>query len=284
MLLPLFLLLALPHASSASQASSKWGFHLPEWPEACPDYRDYSTLPHPPYSEGPLSIPYQRPPEECRYFRSQAVEKLINQTAERMVDKDLARLFENAYPNTLDTTVRWHLPSIHPQGPASFIVTGDINAQWLRDSTNQLSQYQRLAREDPFLRDLILGAINTQAEFVRKSPYCNAFQPPEDSGLAPTSNGQDDEVSPAYEPTVVFECKWEVDSLAAFLSLGNQYYEATHDRRFVNEGWLKALEQLLIVLDEQSVGTFHWDGSVNNQVYRFQRRTTLGVRLSGVCN
>jgi meiotically up-regulated gene 157 (Mug157) protein len=41
-----------------------------------------------------------------------------------MADKDLARLFENCFPNTLDTTVRWHLPdSKHPQ---SFIITGDM--------------------------------------------------------------------------------------------------------------------------------------------------------------
>ena len=73
----------------------------------------------------------------------------------RMEDKDLARIFENAFPNTLDTTVRWHVDSTEKhnhyrdgswEGAQSFIVTGDINAEWLRDSTNQLAQYQALAK------------------------------------------------------------------------------------------------------------------------------------------
>lgn len=58
------------------------------------------------------------------------------------------------------------------EGAQSFIVTGDINAEWLRDSTNQLAQYQRLAKKDKRIENLILGAINTQAEYVIESPYC----------------------------------------------------------------------------------------------------------------
>jgi meiotically up-regulated gene 157 (Mug157) protein len=156
-----------------------------------------------------------------------------------MVNKDLARLFENAFPNTLDTTVRWHDDGTvkHTElkvrtnarnagqweGAQSFVVTGDINAEWLRDSTNQLLQYQPLVKADPAIYNLILGAINTQAEYVITSPYCNAFQPPPDSKLPASQNGQNDVVHPAYESSFVFECKYELDSLAAFLSLGNYF-------------------------------------------------------------
>ena len=73
---------------------------------------------------GPLSIPFQRPIEECRTFKSEHVEKLIAEVTKKMADKDLARLFENCFPNTLDTTVRWHLPDLNY--PQSFIITGDM--------------------------------------------------------------------------------------------------------------------------------------------------------------
>lgn len=162
-----------------------------------------------PLSEGPLRLPFQRPAPHCRTFMSPLVEKVIEDITSRMVHKDLARLFENSFPNTLDTTVRWHvdgsdikhteLKARHGsrddgkwQGPQSFIVTGDINAEWLRDSTNQLLQYQPLAQKDPKIFNLILGAINTQAEYVAESPYCNAFQPPPPSHLPYSQNGQED--------------------------------------------------------------------------------------------
>jgi hypothetical protein len=54
-----------------------------------------------PLSEGPLILPFQRPSADCRTFTSSAMEKLIGNITGRMVDKDLARLFENAFPNTL---------------------------------------------------------------------------------------------------------------------------------------------------------------------------------------
>jgi meiotically up-regulated gene 157 (Mug157) protein len=161
-----------------------------------------------PFSEGPLALPYQRPSLHCRTFTSPLVEKVIEDVTSRMVDKDLARLFENAFPNTLDTTVRWHVDGSDIktelkakrglrndgkwEGPQSFIVTGDINAEWLRDSTNQLLQYQPLAQKDPKIFNLILGAINTQAEYVIESPYCNAFQPPPPSRLPYTKSDQED--------------------------------------------------------------------------------------------
>ena len=257
-----------------------------------------------PYSEGPMRLPYQRPSEHCRTFESDVVEKTIRELNASMVDKDLARIFENAFPNTLDTTVKWHVDGSHKpekkglffhsghedawQGPQSFIVTGDINAEWLRDSTNQLAQYQRLAKHDKKIETLILGAINTQAEYVIESPYCNAFQPPPPSKIKPSDNGQGDAVHPIFEPSRVFECKYELDSLAHFLSLGNQFYEHTGSTAFLTPRWYKALEAVLQVLEEQSKPTFdEKTGVFKKQTYTFQRTTNTGtetLNLGGIGN
>ena len=250
-----------------------------------------------------MALPFQRPSIHCRTFSSPLVEKVIEDVTGRMVDKDLARLFENAFPNTLDTTVRWHVDGTKKhtelkarsardqgkwEGAQSFVVTGDINAEWLRDSTNQLLQYQPLAKQDTQIYNLILGAINTQSEYVIESPYCNAFQPPSPSKLAATQNGQEDYVHPAYEPSFVFECKYELDSLAHFLSLGNTFYKHTGSLEFLTPRWYKALDTLLLVLDQQSQSTFdETTGRFEKNSYTFSRRTEQGTEtlpLSGVGN
>ncbi|KAH8696705.1 DUF1237 domain protein [Talaromyces proteolyticus] len=270
---------------------------------ACPDYLDYSQVPHAPYSDGPLKLPFQRPAAECRTFVSDSVEKVISDVTARLVNKDLAQLFTNALPNTLDTTIAWHVNSSTSSaskssnnrravpeswtGAQSFIVTGDITAEWLRDSTNQLEPYQPLAKSDEALYQLILGAIQTQAEFVIQSPYCNAFQPPPPSGLKPTASSQTDTVHPTYDPSVVFECKYELDSLAAFLSLGNQFHNATGSTEYLTDRWYKALNTVLELLDAESQPTFDADGQFVANVYTFQRQTTLGTEtltLDGVGN
>lgn len=291
--------------------------------DACPEYTQYSAYPQyvtykrdaawllltdvtsRPLSEGPLALPFQRPEVRCRTFNSDAIEKVIKDVTSRMKDPDLARLFENCFPSTTDTTVRFHTDGSSDktagsgaaggkdkgkwQGPQSFIITGDIMAEWLRDSTNQLSPYQPLAKKDPAIAKLILGAINTQAEYVIESPYCNAFQPPPISGLPITLNGQDDFVHPAYEPNFVFECKYELDSLAHFLKLSNDFYNHTLSTEFVsNPRWRLAVETVLSVLDQQSQPTFDpITGTYRRNEYTFQRRTDTGtetLNLQGVGN
>lgn len=255
-----------------------------------------------PLSKGPLTLPYQRPHPNCRKFTSPAVEEVIDDLFHRFKDPDLAQIFRNAFPNTLDTTVLWHVDGnvTHaPQsrlvrdkdkwrGAQSFIVTGDINAEWLRDSTNQLAQYQLLAKSAPDISNLILGAINTQAEFVISSPYCNAFQPPDPSRLSPVHSGQEDFVHPAYEPTVVFECKYELDSLAAFLRLTNEYHLSTGSMSFLTTRWFKALESLIGVLDAQAKPTFNpSSGWYERNAYTFTRQTRIGtetLNLEGTGN
>lgn len=224
----------------------------------------------------------------------------------RIKDPDLARLFENAFPSTTDTTVKFHTEGSKDtgffriggfkafgddsawQGPQSFVITGDIIAEWLRDSTNQLRPYQQLASKDPAIFQLLLGAINTQSEYVIESPYCNAFQPPPISNLPITSNGQDDVVHPVYEPNTVFECKYELDSLAHFLALTNDFYEHTGSTDFLHKRWLLAVNTILEVLKQQSQPTFDPEtGRYLRNEYTFQRRTDLGtetLNLQGLGN
>ncbi|KAL2023978.1 hypothetical protein VTK56DRAFT_213 [Thermocarpiscus australiensis] len=276
---------------------------------ACPDYALYATFSHPPLSKGPLGLPFQRPDPRCRTFHSDAIENVIEDITSRMKDPDLARLFENAFPSTTDTTVKFHtdgrdekvkskLRSRREQdawidedeweGPQSFIITGDILAEWLRDSTNQLKPYQALATKDSAIYNLILGAINTQSEYVIQSPYCNAFQPPPISGLPVTLNGQDDAVHPMYEPNTVFECKYELDSLAHFLALANEFHKRTGSKEFMTARWYKALRRVLDVLEAQSQSTFDPEtGNYQQTEYTFQRRTNTGtetLNLMGIGN
>lgn len=228
---------------------------------------------------------------------------MIQDLYPRLKDRDLAHIFQNAFPNTLDTTVLWHVDgekshagkpkymryrdNAQWNGAQSFIVTGDINAEWLRDSTNQLAQYQVLAKTAPDISNLIKGAIATQAEFVIESPYCNAFQPPNPSGLDPSNNGQQDTVHPIYEPSYVFECKYELDSLANFLSLGNQYHAATGSTKFLTSRWFLALRSLLETLYAQSQPTFDSNQYLRVNEYTFQRVTNAGtetLNLQGIGN
>ena len=75
-------------------------------------------------------------------------------------------------PNTLDTTVESFVPT---NPPNTFVITGDINATWLRDSMNQVLPYIKFARQDPHLRTMICGLINRQANDIKYDQYANAF-------------------------------------------------------------------------------------------------------------
>lgn len=216
------------------------------------------------------------------------------------MNPDLAMLFTNALPNTLDTTIAWHVNGSASNtavqkrtantawaGAQSFVITGDIDAEWLRDSMNQLSNYQALAKTDKALYQLILGAINTQSEYIINYPFCGAFQPPAPSGLAPTKNSEIDTVTPNYDRSFVFECKYELDSLAAFLSLGNEFYDATQSTEYLSDRWYTALDTVLKTLNEEAQPTFNRNGQFVTNVYTWQRQTTLGTEtlsLSGEGN
>src|SRR5260370_31756877 len=74
-------------------------------------------------------FPLVRAPESKRKFKSVAVERAIEQVQSSAGNKELAWMFGNCFPNTLDTTVDFEVVSGRPD---SYVITGDIDSMWLR--------------------------------------------------------------------------------------------------------------------------------------------------------
>ncbi|KAJ2548519.1 hypothetical protein EV175_004799, partial [Coemansia sp. RSA 1933] len=134
----------------------------------CPSYTDYSSVAHGPFSVGTNKIPSMRPPSRCRTFSNPTIEQVVTNITSLINDPDWKQLFANTFANTLDTTVAWHDPSTTE--PYTFLITGDITAQWIRDSTNQILAYIPYAASDPAIAKLVLGLINMQAEEMLEYP------------------------------------------------------------------------------------------------------------------
>lgn len=245
----------------------------------CPDYSVYAKEQHGPYSGGRFNLSYQRPVTRCRTFNSSVVESAIDRIKEEIADPDLRRLFENTFANSLDTAVKWKGTASGSDEELTFLITGDINAMWLRDSANQVQSYLPLleaSSESDSLASLYRGVINLQARYVLTSPYCNSFQPPVESGINATRNeyGANDVVLPHYSNQSVFECKYELDSLAAFLEVSYDYYNATEDIDFFGKyQWVAAVETVLKTAEEQMISTYAPSGKPNNITYQFSRQT-----------
>lgn len=164
---------------------------------------------------------------------------------------------------------------------------------WIRDSANQMQSYLSLLTANTStnsIASLYRGVINLQARYIIAAPFCQSFQPPIESGLPPEVNsaGIDDVVYPSYSNQTVFECKYELDSLAAFLEISTNYYTATNDSAFFGKyQWTAAVQAIMNVAESMMIGTYASNGSVNAEPYNFVRTTTTAsdcVDNSGMGN
>src|SRR5258706_14602245 len=80
-------------------------------------------------------FPVVRIPAAKRRFRSVAVDRTIEQVRSSIGNKEIGWMFENCFPNTLDTTVEFETIDGRPD---TYVITGDIDAMWLRDSSAQV--------------------------------------------------------------------------------------------------------------------------------------------------
>jgi meiotically up-regulated gene 157 (Mug157) protein len=210
-----------------------------------------------------------------------------------MVDKDLASLFVNCLPNTLgsflslqsfilvvtklsllflfstDTTVQ-HF-SNDTKGFDTFIITGDIPAMWLRDSSAQVSPYVELAKNDPHLQDMLKGVIMRQARSILIDAYANAFL--YTTGSSP--HGSDRRRPPMSNK--LWEGKYELDSLVWPMRLATQYWQHTSDPSICTDPtWLAAVSKAMDVIVYQQQATTSMQQS-DALYYSFGRMTTDSI-------
>jgi hypothetical protein len=192
-------------------------------------------------NSSPVDFKSQRPDPSQRKFVSDAVEAKIVEVKRVIADPELAWLFENCFPNTLDTTVTF---GSRENRPDTVVVTGDINAMWLRDSTAQITPYVPLARHDKKLKEMIAGVINRQTFCILIDRYANAFS----FGAKACPWGVNDK--PALRPELC-ERKWEIDSLCYPIRLAHAYWTTTGDESCFHAEWKQACQLIVQTFREQ---------------------------------
>ncbi len=149
-------------------------------------------------------------------------------------DPRLAKMFADTFTNTCSTTLR-------PQPDGSvFVITGDIDAMWLRDSAAQVRPYLHLAGRDPAMARLIAGVVKRQMEFVLIDPYANAFNE--------FPNGRCHNKDKTAMGDWVWERKYELDSLCAPLKLAHDLWQVTGQTDHLDEGFARAARVIVTLI------------------------------------
>ena len=151
----------------------------------------------------------------------------------------LAPLARQCFLNTIETTVT------QLEDGSYFVITGDIPAMWLRDSSAQVRHYLPFAGEDTQLQALLEGLISRQAKYICIDPYANAFNENPD-------NSRWDEDETVLTPWT-WERKYETDSLCYPVWLAWSYWQATGRTQVFTPQWREAAYKILDILrTEQS--------------------------------
>ena len=185
-------------------------------------------------------------------YTKEKMENWLEEIAEKTkAHPSWGKVFERCYTDTLDKTIT------SLDDGTTFVLTGDIPAMWLRDSTAQVKPYLALAKEDEVLRQTILGLVERQFSFILLDPYANAFN------QAP--NGRGHQTDHTELNPWIWERKYEVDSLCYPLQLAYLLWKETGETSQFNQIFFAAAKEIV------KVWTVEQDHS--NSPYVFERDT-----------
>ena len=188
----------------------------------------------------PSRLTANRPKLENRKFSSKAVEEVIVEAGDRIKDPAIKRLFINCFPNTIDTTVDWNGSYDKPD---TFVITGDIDAMWLRDSTAQVWPYIPFIKKDEKLKAMISGLINRQINCVHIDPYANSFNK--------NASGSPWKTDHTKMKSEIHERKWEIDSLCYVIRLCYGFWKESSEIKLFDQKWYEAMKLIVKTFKEQ---------------------------------
>jgi meiotically up-regulated gene 157 (Mug157) protein len=164
-------------------------------------------------------------------------------------DEKLKRMFVNCFMSTIDTTVK------NIEDMTTYVITGDIDAMWLRDSSGQVRHYIDFAKEDKQLRSTILGVIRRQIKYINIDPYANAFN------MAPNGRGAVEDIT-EMGPWI-WERKYEIDSLCYPVQLSYLFWKITGETKQFDSLYKETIKKIIA----------HWklEQKHENSPYTFQR-------------
>ncbi len=136
----------------------------------------------------------------------------------------LSSKLEKIYLTAFDEALNRHA-SRQADG-TTYVSTGDIEAEWLRDASAVMEPYIGQAAGDERIREALRGVVAREASYILIDPYANAF-------------------SSDYK---VVERKFEVDSLLYPIWFADRYWRATGDRSIFTPKVNRAFERVLATL------------------------------------
>ncbi|EOL43388.1 glycoside hydrolase family 125 protein [Enterococcus caccae] len=181
-------------------------------------------------------------------YSKSVIEKIKKAVAEQSDNPRWSEVFSNCFDNTLETTVKTTVND-------TFVITGDIPAMWLRDSSAQIKPYLAVANDDENIQQMIRGLVDRQIKYILIDPYANAFNE--------TENGH------CYHQDItemngwIWERKYEVDSLCYPIELAYLLWKETGETKHFTREFKQAAATIIHL--------FKTEQHHENSPYRFER-------------
>ena len=166
-------------------------------------------------------------------------------------DGYIAALFRRRFTDTLEKTIH------HTDDGGVYVITGDIPAMWLRDSSCQLEPYFALADKNTEIIRIITKLVKRQIQYILIDPYANAF-----NQAANGNHWADDDTEMS---DWVWERKYEIDSLCYPIRTAYKLWKKSGQTEHFSSDFYKAMQTILSV----------WEAEQNHESlspYTFERK------------